>query len=123
MSKRILIADDSRMMRNIIIRSLQALGITEVVEAEDGNQAVERFEAGAFSLVLTDWNMPHKSGLDAAREIRAKDSTVPIIMITTESEKRQVLAAIAAGVTDYLVKPFSPEALRDKVEPHMPSLV
>ncbi len=122
MSIRILVADDSRMMRNIIIRSLNSLGITEVVEAENGSQAVELFQPGAFALVLTDWNMPVKSGLEAAREIRALDNTVPIIMITTESEKRSVLSAIQAGVTDYLVKPFSPDALREKVEVRIPAL-
>ncbi len=119
MSTNALVADDSGTMRKIIIRSLNALGITSVVEAADGNQAVALFKPGAFDLVLTDWNMPDKSGLEVIKEIRAQDTKVPIIMITTEAEKQRVLAAIQAGVTDYLVKPFTPETLQEKVEKHV----
>jgi two-component system chemotaxis response regulator CheY len=119
MSKNVLVADDSGTMRKIIIRSLNAVGIDSVVEAADGEQAVSLFEAGKFDLVLTDWNMPGKNGLEVVQLIRQQDRRVPIIMITTESEKRTVLAAIQAGVTDYLVKPFSQDTLREKLEKHV----
>jgi two-component system chemotaxis response regulator CheY len=106
-------------MRKIIIRSLNAVSISSVVEAADGSQAVALFKSGKFDLVLTDWNMPGKSGLEVIREIRAQDAKVPIIMITTEAEKARVMQAIQAGVTDYLVKPFTPETLRAKLDKHI----
>jgi two-component system chemotaxis response regulator CheY len=118
MTAKVLVADDSSTMRKIIIRSLQAVGVQETVEAADGNEAVNMFQPGAFGLVLTDWNMPGKTGLDVIKEIRARDAKVPIIMITTEAEKGRVLQAIQAGVSDYLVKPFTAETLREKLEKH-----
>jgi two-component system chemotaxis response regulator CheY len=110
-------------MRKIIIRSLNAVGQQDVVEAADGNDAVTRFEQEPIDFVLTDWNMPGKSGLEVIQHIRTKNTSVPIIMITTEAEKQRVLEAIKAGVTDYLVKPFTSEALREKLDKHMSQLV
>ncbi len=118
MSARVLVADDSSTMRKIMIRSLQAVGVQEAVEAADGNEALALFQPGAFSLVLTDWNMPGKSGLEVVQGIRAQDPNVPIIMVTTEAEKSRVLQAIQAGVSDYLVKPFTADTLREKLEKH-----
>jgi two-component system chemotaxis response regulator CheY len=118
MTAKVLVADDSSTMRKIIIRLLQAVGAQETVEAADGNEAINTFQPGAFGLVLIDWNMPGKTGLDVVKEIRAQDTTVPIIMITTEAEKGRVLQAIQAGVSDYLVKPFTAETLREKLEKH-----
>jgi len=115
-SAKVLVADDSGTMRKIVIRSLNAVGITDVVEAGDGVEAIKAFEENTFNLVLTDWNMPNKTGLEVIEAIRGQGSTVPIIMITTESEKRRVLDAIRAGVSDYLVKPFQAEMLREKLE-------
>lgn len=119
MSTRVLVADDSGTMRKIILRSLNAVGISSAVEAADGEQAVALFKPGEFDLVLTDWNMPGKTGLEVIKEIRAQDPKVPIIMITTEAEKRRVLEAVHAGVTDYLVKPFTPDTLREKLDKHV----
>ena len=118
MSIKVLVADDSGTMRKIIIRSLNSLGIKDVTEAGDGADAVAKFVPGEFQLVLTDWNMPNKSGLEVARAIRPQDANVKIIMITTEAEKSRVLEAIQAGVSDYLVKPFTPDALREKIGKH-----
>ncbi|NUQ66578.1 MAG: response regulator [Pirellulales bacterium] len=118
MSARVLVADDSSTMRKIIIRSLQAVGVPSATEASDGNEAVALFKPGDFDLVLTDWNMPGKTGLEVIQEIRAQDAKVPIIMITTEAEKGRVLQAIQAGVSDYLVKPFTADTLREKLEKH-----
>ena len=116
MSPQVLVADDSGVMRTIIIRSLNAIGVTEIVQAADGVEAIEKFEAGSFDIVLTDWNMPNKSGLDVLKAIRSKGSDVPVIMITTENEKGRVVEAIQAGVTDYLAKPFDKDRLREKLE-------
>ena len=118
MGSRVLVADDSSTMRKIILRSLNAVGVTETTEAADGTEAVSLFQPGEFDMVLTDWNMPGKTGLEVVQEIRAKDPDVPIIMITTEAEKGRVLQAIQAGVSDYLVKPFTADTLREKLEKH-----
>ena len=118
MSLRVLVADDSSTMRKIIIRSLLAVGAPGTTEAADGNEAVALFKPGEFDLVLTDWNMPGKNGLEVVQAIRAQDAKVPIIMVTTEAEKDRVLQAIQAGVTDYLIKPFTAETLREKLSKH-----
>ena len=118
MGIRVLMADDSKTMRTIIRRSLQAVGVNEATEAADGNEAVALFKPGQFDLVLTDWNMPGQAGIDVARAVRAEDAKVPIIMITTEADKERVVQAVQAGVTDYLLKPFTPDALREKLVKH-----
>lgn len=119
MSMRVLVADDSSTMRKIILRALAAVGATETAEAADGTEAVNMFTPGAFDLVLTDWNMPGKSGLEVVQAIRAQDASVPIMMVTTEAEKDRVMQAISAGVTDYLIKPFTADALREKLQKHV----
>jgi len=105
-------------MRKIILRSLQSVGITDVVEAADGSEAVNLFAPDNFDMVLTDWNMPGKTGLEVVQDIRKQDTKIPIIMVTTEAEKGRVLAAIQAGVSDYLVKPFTADTLKEKLEKH-----
>jgi two-component system, chemotaxis family, chemotaxis protein CheY len=112
---KVLVADDSGTMRAIIVRSLNSLGVSDVVQAEDGTKAVELFQPGVFDLVLTDWNMPGKTGLEVIQEIRKLDKNVPVIMITTESDKARVVQAIQAGVTDFVVKPFDSKVLREKL--------
>ncbi len=116
MAGKVLVVDDSGTMRKIIIRALNSVGYTNVVEAADGAEGFATFQGGSFDLVLTDWNMPNKSGLDLTRDIRGTGSDVPIFMITTEGEKSRVLEAISAGVTDYLMKPFSADTLREKLD-------
>lgn len=116
MSLSVLVADDSSTMRKIIIRSLQAIGVPDATEAKDGEEAVTMFKQGGYDIVLTDWNMPGKTGLDVIREIRAVNASVPIIMITTEAEKRRVLEAIQVGVSDYIIKPFEADMLREKLK-------
>lgn len=122
MSLKVLVADDSGVMRKIVVRALNSLGVTDVTEAAGGDEALTAFRQGSFQLVLTDWNMPGKTGLDVVREIRGQGSTVPVMMITTESEKARVLEAIQAGVTDYLAKPFEQDTLREKLVKHCGSL-
>ncbi len=123
MSQKVLVADDSGVMRKIIVRSLNAFNVTDIMEAPDGAQAWDLFQKNPFSLVLTDWNMPNMSGIELLRAIRGSGSDVPVILVTTEAEKTRVLEAIEAGVSDYLVKPFEPEVLRTKLEKFLPTLV
>ena len=119
---RALIADDSSTMRKILIRSLNACGLADVVEAADGAEAMQLFGEQSFDLVLTEWNMPAKSGLDLIQAIRASGAKVPIIMITTEAEKSRVVEVIKAGVSEYVIKPFTAEMLRGKIEKVMGQL-
>ncbi len=116
---KVLVADDSGVMRKIIIRSLNAVGVTDVVEAADGQDGWTKFQAEPFDFVLTDWNMPEMTGLEFLKAIRGSGSTVPVIMVTTEGEKAKVIEAIQAGVTDYLCKPFEAEELRDKLDKYV----
>lgn len=108
--------DDSGPMRAIVVRALNAVGVTETVEACDGDEALRLFRCSSFSLVLTDLNMPNKNGIELIRELREEGTTVPIIMLTTEAERHNVIAAIQAGVSDYLIKPFDSCLLKKKLE-------
>jgi two-component system, chemotaxis family, chemotaxis protein CheY len=115
MSLRILVVDDSKVMRKAIHRWLSTFGDYTITEASDGSQAIALFRPGAFDLVLTDWNMPGMTGLDVVREIRLQDPKIPIIMSTSVAEEEHVIEAIQAGASDYLVKPMNPDALQNKV--------
>lgn len=113
---KVLLVDDSGVMRKIIARALNSLWIDEVVEAADGVDALKAFGDGeGFDLVLTDWNMPNMNGLELVKSLRGAGHKLPIMMITTETEKSQVLLAIQAGVNDYLVKPFDQDTLQVKL--------
>jgi len=118
MNPKILVADDSATMRGIICRQLRAVGCTDLYEASDGDDALRYYEPGKFDLILLDWNMPGKTGREVIEEIRALDSDTVIFLVTTQAEKGRVMAAMQAGVTDYLVKPFTAETLREKMEKH-----
>jgi two-component system chemotaxis response regulator CheY len=111
-----LIVDDSGVMRRIIAGALGKAGITEVVHAADGYEAVGAVIEQDFDVVLMDWNMPNMKGIDAVREIRSMGSRMPIIMVTTEAEKSRVLEAIKAGANNYVIKPFEAEMLVAKVQ-------
>jgi two-component system, chemotaxis family, chemotaxis protein CheY len=114
---KILVVDDSATMRRILVNSLQRIGYSECVEASDGREAVEKFD-GSIQFVITDWNMPNMSGIDLARSLRAHPDgkSVPILMVTTRSVKEDIIAAIQAGVNNYIVKPFTPQVLKEKIE-------
>ena len=116
MGMKVLVADDSGVMRKIIIRALNGCGVNDIVEAGDGAEAISKFSKEPVDLVMTDWNMPNKTGLEVVQEIRATGSKVPILMITTEAEVSRVKEAIAAGVNDYLAKPFENDLLRQKID-------
>lgn len=115
MSAKILVADDDDLMRTFIVLNLETVGVTDVVEATNGLQAWSLVKQHDFDLVVIDWHMPGKSGLEIIRQIRSHDSEVPIIMVTAEAMRGQVLEALQSGATDYLVKPFEPDKLRAKV--------
>lgn len=112
-----LVVDDSGTMRTIQKRCLLKLGIAEedIVEAADGRQALDCYEKNSFDVVLTDWNMPEMDGLQLLKAIRERNAEIPIVMITTEAERSRVVEAVQAGVSDYLVKPFTPDDLADKL--------
>jgi two-component system, chemotaxis family, chemotaxis protein CheY len=112
----ILLVDDSRTMRNIQKKTLEPLGGIEFSEAADGVEALAVIATGTrFDLIVVDWNMPNMDGLMLIGKIREADKRTPIIMCTTEAEKQRVIDAIKAGATNYLVKPFTPEAILEKV--------
>ncbi len=113
---KILLVDDSRTIRNIQKNVLKQLGHTDVLEAEDGVQALSVFNEQPPDLMLIDWNMPNMDGITLVRKIRESNKSVPMIMCTTEAEKARVLEAVKAGVNNYIVKPFTVESLGEKIE-------
>jgi len=114
---KILLVDDSRTMRNIQKKILDTVGPHEFAEAGDGVEALSAIAAGGpFDIVLVDWNMPNMDGLTLVKNVREKDKRTPMVMVTTEAEKTRVVDAIKAGVNNYVVKPFTPEALLERVK-------
>ncbi len=113
---RALIADDSAVLRTIIADSLRALGVADMVEAGNVDDALKAFAQQEFDLVVTDRIMPGGGGTRVVQGIRAENSEVPTVMITaTGSDREEVAGAIQAGVTDYLLKPLTPDALSEKL--------
>lgn len=112
-----LVVDDAAVMRKVIIRELLEMNAKEedIVQAEDGEQALKAVKEQAFDLIFMDWNMPNMLGIDAVAAIRAAGVKTPILMVTTEGEKSNVVRAIQAGASNYLVKPFSKEGFIEKV--------
>jgi len=116
---KILVVDDSSTMRRIIVNTLGRLGYKDVVQAADGVEAWDALQANEdIGVVITDWNMPNMNGLELVKKIRAQDKykTMPIIMVTTEGGKKEVIIALKAGVNNYIVKPFTPQVLKEKLE-------
>lgn len=113
---RFLVVDDSVTMRRIVINSLQRIGFVDFREASDGVAALEKFD-DSIDFVITDWTMPKLSGIDVTRAIRAHaHRKVPILMITTRNVREDILTALAAGVDGYMVKPFTPQGLKEKID-------
>ncbi|MGM0519206.1 MAG: response regulator [Campylobacterota bacterium] len=117
---KILIVDDSSTMRRIIGNVVQQLGFSkeDFEEAEDGVKAWKLLGESQFDVILTDWNMPNMNGLELVKKVRAEGShqKTPIIMITTEGGKGEVITALKAGVNNYIVKPFNAEILKEKLD-------
>ncbi len=112
---KILLVDDSRTIRNIQRNVLTQLGHHDIVEAADGVEALVAISQTQPDLVLVDWNMPNMDGITLVRKIRETDKQLPLIMVTTEAEKRRVIEAIQAGVSNYVVKPFTAQTLAEKI--------
>jgi len=112
---KILVVDDSQIMRRIISNSLKSAGHSDIIEAGNGAEALEKLSG--IELILTDWNMPVMDGLSFVKEVRKdqKFTSVPIIMVTTEGAKTEVMEALKNGVNNYIVKPFTPETLMEKL--------
>ncbi|MCP3875442.1 MAG: response regulator [Desulfobacteraceae bacterium] len=117
-SIKILIVDDFATMRRILKNILKQLGFKNLVEADDGTTAWEVLEGQGIDLVISDWNMPKMTGLELLKKVRASDTykTVPFLMVTAEAQKQNVIEAVQAGVSNYVVKPFTAEAISDKLE-------
>jgi two-component system chemotaxis response regulator CheY len=116
---KILVVDDSSTMRRIIVNTLARLGYKDVVQAADGVEAWDAMQANPdIGVVITDWNMPNMNGLELVKKIRAEEKYVdiPIIMVTTEGGKAEVITALKAGVNNYIVKPFTPQVLKEKLQ-------
>ena len=110
-----LLIDDSKTMRNIQKSVLKQLGYTEIDEACDGQDALNKIESFKPELCLVDWNMPNMDGLTFVKTFRESDRSTPLIMVTTEAEKARVIEAIKAGVNNYVVKPFTPDLLSERI--------
>jgi two-component system, chemotaxis family, chemotaxis protein CheY len=114
----ILLVDDSSTMRRIQMNTLKSLGYEDVIQAEDGQDALNKLkENPGVKLVLLDWNMPNMNGIDCLKAIKANPTTkaVPVMMVTSEAEKSKIIEAIQNGASNYLVKPFEADALKEKI--------
>ena len=127
---RVLVVDDSTTMRRILAGILTRIGHDDCAEAESGREALESLAAGTIDVVIVDWNMPAMTGIEFVRAMRANESTrsLPVLIMTTNARKDDIVEAQRAGVDGYLVKPFTPEILKEKIdaalrrrEPHAPS--
>ncbi len=115
--KTVLFVEDSPTMRRIILNSLNRIGIGSVIDAENGVDALDKINGKQIDLIITDWNMPEMDGEQLVQELRKKDmyKETPILMITTRGMQDDVMTAIKIGVNGYIVKPFTPEILNEKI--------
>ncbi len=117
-SIKVLVVDDFATMRRIVKGVLKQLGFDNIVEAEDGSIALDTLKKEEIGLIVSDWNMPNMSGLDLLKAVKGDDGLkgIPFIMVTAEGLKENVLEAVKVGVTNYIVKPFTPEAFSEKIQ-------
>jgi two-component system, chemotaxis family, chemotaxis protein CheY len=116
---RFLVVDDSPTMRRIVVNALKNFGYSEFVEAEDGQEGLNKLNSDdEFDFVITDWNMPNMTGLELTKAIRGSDSLkhLPILMVTTRGLKSDIIDALKARVNNYVVKPFTPQVLKEKLD-------
>ncbi|KPK02675.1 MAG: hypothetical protein AMK71_01410 [Nitrospira bacterium SG8_35_4] len=115
---KVLVVDDFSTMRRIVKNLLKQIGFASVDEAEDGAQALSKLKGGDYGFIVSDWNMPNMDGLSMLKKIREDDELkeIPILMVTAEAEKEKVITAIQAGVNNYIVKPFTGEVLKEKID-------
>ncbi len=115
---KILIVDDFSTMRRIIKNLLRDLGFNNTTEADDGLTALPILQAGGIDFLVTDWNMPGMQGIDLLKAVRADEklSTIPVLMVTAETKREQIIVAAQAGVNGYVVKPFTAATLKEKID-------
>ena len=115
---KILIVDDFSTMRRIIKNLLRDLGFNDTTEADDGNTALPLLETGKFDFLITDWNMPGMSGIELLRKVRSDENlaSMPVLLVTAEQKKEQIIEAAEAGVNGYIVKPFTAGTLKEKID-------
>ncbi|WP_198034284.1 chemotaxis response regulator CheY [Acidihalobacter ferrooxydans] len=115
---RILAVDDFSTMRRIVRNLLRELGFNNVEEAENGQEALQKLRSKPFDFVVSDWNMPVMQGIDLLREIRSDPQlkSIPVLMVTAEAKRDNILEAAKAGVNGYIVKPFTAETLKEKLD-------
>lgn len=114
----ILVVDDFATMRRIVKTCLKQIGFNNITEAEDGQVALQRLNENEFQLIISDWNMPNMMGIDLLKAVRADNrlKTIPFLMVTAEAQKENILEAAKAGVSNYIIKPFTPDTLQQKLE-------
>jgi two-component system chemotaxis response regulator CheY len=115
---KILVVDDFSTMRRIVKNLLKQLGYENIDEAEDGEQALAKLRANRFQFVVSDWNMPNMTGIELLKNVRNDPElkSLPFLMVTAEAEKEKVVEAIKAGVNNYIIKPFTAEILKEKMD-------
>lgn len=115
---KILVVDDMATMRRIVKNILKQLGFANVEEAENGQEGLQKLRDGAFGFVVSDWNMPVMTGIDMLRAIRADEKlkAIPVLMVTAEAQQANLVEAIQAGVSNYIVKPFTAETMQEKLQ-------
>lgn len=115
---KVLVVDDMSTMRRIVKNVLRQIGFSDIIEAENGQDALTKLKAGGFGLVVSDWNMPVMQGIELLRAVRADAElkTLPFLMVTAEAQKENLIEAVQAGVSNYVVKPFTAEVLQGKLE-------
>ncbi|MBW1921997.1 MAG: chemotaxis response regulator CheY [Deltaproteobacteria bacterium] len=115
---KILVVDDFSTMRRIVKGVLRTLGFKNIIEAENGKMALSELKKEEVGLIVSDWNMPEMTGLELLKAVRSdgKLKGIPFIMVTAEGQKENIVEAIKAGVSNYIVKPFTPDTLKEKVE-------
>ncbi len=115
---KILVVDDFSTMRRIIKNLLRDLGFNNTAEADDGNTALPMLQNGNFDFLVTDWNMPGMTGIDLLRAVRADEklADMPVLMVTAEQKREQIIEAAKAGVNGYIIKPFTAQTLKEKLD-------
>jgi len=115
---KILIVDDFSTMRRIIKNILKQLGFTNVIEADDGTTGLDKLRSEPVDFVILDWNMPKMTGIELLRTMRADEALkgIPVLMVTAEAQKENVVEAVQAGVNNYIVKPFTAETMKEKID-------
>ena len=119
----ILVVDDFSTMRRIIKNLLHDLGYAKVTEADDGNTALPLLKSGNFDFLITDWNMPGMPGLELLKQVRAdaRLAKLPVLMLTAEAKREQIVEAAQAGVSGYVIKPFTAQTLKEKIDKIFPA--